>query len=281
MRRLVLPLILAGSLVRLAGQGVEFDVASIKRNLGNDLPPGSVGGQVAPSGPNPTTGQIDFINVPARTLVLSAYPVATFPVEVVGLPGWADSERYDVMARARPRSSPQQLEQMWRALLTVRMKLSAHYETRPRPAYNLVLARADRALGAQLKPMDCSKPSGEPPNDLPQRTPLASDRGQSVMAICGARFSVGNTIYAGGINLDDLIALIIRAVGRPVVNRTGLEGVYSLKLTFLQREAAVASADDPPSIFTALEEQLGLKLESATTQGQVLVIDHVERPSEN
>jgi uncharacterized protein (TIGR03435 family) len=283
--RLAVVLTVVWLVAPLPAQGPEFEVASIKRNLGNGLPPASGGGQVAPSGPNPVSGQIDLINVPARAMVLSAYPVDTRPIEVLGLPAWADSERYDVMARARPGSSPMDLQQMWRTLLSERMKLSAHYETRERPGYNLVFAREDRRLGAQLTPADCRKSSTEPPEGLmralSQRTPLSPDLERIFMSRCGARLSVGDTIYASGITFTDVLALITRAVGRSVVNRTGLEGAYSLKLTFAQRPPVTPALDDPPSIFTALQEQLGLKLESATTQGRVLVVDQIERPSEN
>src|SRR5687767_7916547 len=152
----------------LLGQSPAFEVASIKRNFADPLStPAGSSGRVTPSGGNPMTGQIEAINVPARALVLHAYSIGSTPVEVVGLPSWADSERYDVIARARPRSSPDELAQMWRALLSERMKLAAHYETRPRPGFHLVLARADRKLGAQLVPApeNCPKPSGESPPD--------------------------------------------------------------------------------------------------------------------
>src|SRR5688572_19287737 len=265
----------------LLGQSLEFEVASIKRNLADPLAtPAAPSGRVAPSGGNPRAGQIEALNVPARALVLNAYAVGSATVEVIGLPSWADSERYDVIARARPGSSPDELAQMWRALLSERMKLEAHYETRPRSGYNLVFARADRKLGAQLIQAagDCPKPSAEgPPDDfrraLSQREPLSSQVERYILATCGGRATVGDTVYAGHIRFSEIVSLLARFVGGTVVDRTGLQGLFSLKLRHALRTAVASDPDGPPSIFTAVQEQLGLKLDATTVEAQVLVVD--------
>lgn len=245
----------------LSGQPLQFEVASIKRNVAEPLAaiPNSAD-RVAPSGGNPRAGQIEAINVPARTLVLIAYPSPSLTVEVVGLPAWAEAERYDVIARARPGSSPDELAQMWRALLSERMKLDAHFETRPRSGYNLVFARADRQLGAQLvqAAAECPKSSAEAPPDefrraLSRREPLSAQAERYILATCGGRATVGDTVYAGHIRFSEIVSLLERIVGGTVVDRTGLEGMFSFKLRYAQRAPTVApEPDGPPSIFTAV-----------------------------
>ena len=272
----------------LLGQRLEFEVGSIKRNLADPLDAARNSGRVAPSGGNPKTGHIEAINVPARALVRHAYPSTSTTVEVIGLPSWADSERYDVVARAKPGASPDELAQMWRALLSERMKLAAHYETRTRSGYNLVLERADRKLGAQLiqAPGDCPKASADgPPDDfrraLSQREPLSAQSERYIVATCGARATVGDTMYAGHIRFSEVVSLLARIVGATVIDRTGLDGRFSLKLTFGQRTSVAPALGGPPSIFTAVEEQLGLKLDAATVEAPVLIIDRIERPTAN
>ena len=90
-----------------------------------------------------------------------------------------------------------------------------------------------------------------------------------------------NTTYAGGVTMQTLGQMLSGTAGRPIVDKTGLDGYYAVSLRYQrlpQRPDAVPSPDDPPSVFTALEEQLGVKLEPSKTQAQVLVVDHIERP---
>ena len=142
---------------------LEFDVASIKRNTTNTLINGPP--------PNPSPGQLSMTNVPVQSIVLAGYPVQTIPALVVGLPDWATSDRYDVVAKGKPAATQDERQQMWRALLTERLKLEAHYETRERAGYDLVFARADKRLGPQLQPstLDCTKPSA--PNSIQRKAP--------------------------------------------------------------------------------------------------------------
>ena len=268
-----------------SAQGLEFDVAAIKRNTTNTFASGPL--------PNPASGQVSMINVPLQLIVLRGYPLQTAPAQVIGLPDWAESERYDVIAKGKPGATPDEQQQMWRALLIDRLKLQAHYETRERPGYELVFARADKHLGPQLQPstVDCTAPpaplnlAGAP--DQKSIEALAMSRCGMLMMMAAS----SQAAYTGGMTLASLARTISGFAGRPVVDRTGLEGYYSLKLTFarttpltLPGGAAAPPApatDEVPSLFTAVQEQLGLKLESSTVQGQVLVIDHIERPTEN
>jgi uncharacterized protein (TIGR03435 family) len=276
---------IAAVVAPVASQSLEFEVASIKRNTSNTFagPP-----SIQPS------GQISMPNMPLQTLVVAGYPLQTVPVLVIGLPGWAASERYDVVAKGKPGATPEERQQMWRALLTERFKLQAHYEMRERAGYNLVFARADKRLGPQLQPstLDCSLRRGGnfDTNTAEGVEAMAMSRCAPMMITEPA----GQGLYSGGTTLATLIRMLSGGAGqlvidRPVVDQTGLEGNYAVRLKFatvaLAPGASTSGTPPPvqerPSIFTAFQEQLGLKLESTTMQGQVLVIDHVERPAEN
>jgi uncharacterized protein (TIGR03435 family) len=260
----------------LAAQSLEFDVASIKKNTTNRFATGPP--------PNPSTGRVSMVNVPIRNIVLQAYPVQVLPaIGVLGLPSWADSERYDVIAKGKPGATLDERQQMWRALLADRMKLAAHYEMRELPSWDLVFARSDHRLGPQLKPssLDCSQSAGVPPP--PEAAKDLRDMRQMAMSRCSVFwFDLDETMSSGGARMSDLIRMMSPAAGRPIVDRTGLEGFYSVAFRFqrIVRLNITPSPDDPPSVFTAIKE-LGLKLESSKTQAQVLVLDHIERPTED
>jgi uncharacterized protein (TIGR03435 family) len=262
----------------------EFEVASIKRNTTNTFASGPP--------PNPASGQAAMTNVPIQTIVLRGYPLETIPVQVIGLPDWAATERYDVVAKGKPGATLEEQQQMWRALLVERLKLQTHYETRERPGYHMVFARSDKRLGPDLKPstVDCTKPP-EPMNLAGQ----PSEKSIEAMAMnrCGTLMMMSPTsqsMMSGGLTVAALARMISGAAGRPVLDHTGLDGTYSVKIRFAREGAMIlpggatappVPTDEVPSIFTAVQEQLGLKLETATVQGQVLVIDHIERPTEN
>ncbi len=289
MRYLIACVSLVTFTATLSAQNAEpqFEVASIKRNT-SDRPTPTPGGP-----PNPASGQISMTWTSARGIVIRAFTGLTIPIQVFGLPDWADTERYDVTVRFRPGATVEEQAQMWRNLLADRMKLSAHSETRQRPAYNLVVARPDGRLGPQLKPstLDCPPldPSQPPSRPAPELMALmrpgvaiTSESERLLMSQCRSTFTAGDTAFAGAVPMGAVVVQIQRGVGfdRAVIDKTGLQGLYSMKLTF-HTSPTPPGPDDPPSIFTAVQEQLGLKLESGDADGRVLVIDHIERPTEN
>jgi len=257
----------------------EFEVASIRRNISDAFT--GIGAM-----PNVPNGEVRLVRVSARTLVLRAFPLDLAPPQIIGLPGWAETENYDVTAKGRPDAGPEEVQQMWRALLANRMQLAAHYEIRERPTYDLLFARSDHNLGPGLKPssLDCStQDSSSRPRDLATMKAF-------VMSRCSASFNdpTDSTFYAGGLQFSDLVEslrmlAVLNEADRPIMDKTGLSGVFQVILRAKRgsRLLTTASPDDPPSIFTALPEQLGLKLQPSATRIQVLVIDHIERPSEN
>lgn len=269
------------------GQSREFDVASIKRNTAT-LPMSSGAMQGGP--PN----DVRMVWVPMRLVILRAYPLALTPVEIVNLPSWADTERYDVVVKADQPASAEEMQAMWRALLADRLKLTAHYETRVRRVYNLVRARQDGRLGPQLSPSPLNCAPRQPGERLEPPTPdmqaamrpgalVSSATESQLMSRCHQMFNVGDTTYAGGIPPEGLLQALRPGsqTDRPVIDRTGLTGYYAMKLTFWRNQAIPPGPDDAPLLVTAIQEQLGLKLEPAEEPSQVLVIDTIERPSEN
>jgi uncharacterized protein (TIGR03435 family) len=267
---------------------LEFDVVSIKRHLDGDRSGGG-GGTLR-------DGTVRMMNNPLIGILGGAYPSESG--EYIGLPDWMRTDRYDVILKPpadvalAPRASRARAEQnrvMMRKMFADRMKLVAHDEMREEPIYLLVLARQDGRLGPQLNPRpDCraeaaaARAGGAPPQPPPRTGPPSESE---VMSRCGGFFTAGR-ILSGGMNMPLLAAQLRGLVGRFVEDRTGLEGFYTIDLRFAPGRplASVPAASDPadaPEIFTALQEQLGLKLEPARKQLQVVVIDHIERPTEN
>ncbi|RPI54010.1 MAG: TIGR03435 family protein [Acidobacteria bacterium] len=174
---------------------------------------------------------------------------------------------------------------MLQDLLEDRFKLAAHRESREQAIYELTFARSDRALGPGLRPstVDCAafRPRGR--GGPPPGPPPAGERPQ-----CGMRMAPWQ-IAAGGVSIGQLALVLSQSAQRMVVDRTGLTGNYDIDLTWtpdrLPQGAPPPGVQLPsidpngPSLFTALQEQLGPKLESERGPVEVLVIDHVERPT--
>lgn len=212
-----------------------------------------------------------MVNVSVAGLILSAYPGRT--QELIGAPEWVTSERFDVEARATFAPSSDQGLMMLRALLADRFKFAAHVETPERPIYYLVVARADGRLGPQLRriDIDCAtykRPAS--PRDAPQ---AAADEAPP----CSYRMSAGSTVtfISGGRTMQLLADVISPMAGRPVFDKTALPGYYAFKLDFDEQ------GRDHATLFAALPEQLGLKLEPTRGPVEILAIDHIERPTEN
>jgi uncharacterized protein (TIGR03435 family) len=214
-----------------------------------------------------------MINAPIAALVTRAYPTPMGVRGVIGLPSWAETERFDVEARTTPSATRDDLTQMWRGLLSNRMQLAARYESREQPSYDLVLARRDGRLGPKLVPstLDCRRSVPPPGGEAP--TPEGAATRCGVLAT-----PIG--IASGSISLPGLAFLLRAPLERPVVDRTGLTGAYSVDLRYAPPGRPLADTD-ALHVFTALQDQLGLKVEPSRTTVQVVVVAHIERPSEN
>ena len=195
-------------------------------------------------------------------LLFNAYPTVKPNVSIPGLPGWANSERFDVVAKADdetavamenlPREEQwKQTQTMLQEALADRFKLRAHNETREGPIYELVIAKG----GFKLKKAPASEHSrgySWSHDHIEVRTGL-----------------IGSLVFA----LSDLLS-------RNVVDKTGLSGNYDIELKWTPDDQQ-GTPDAGPTLFTALEEQLGLKLVPAKGPVDTFVVDHVERPTEN
>jgi uncharacterized protein (TIGR03435 family) len=232
-------------------------------------------------------------NYPLRGLIQFAYQLQGFQVD--GGPGWISSDRFDIVAKAEgdpppvpPGGPPDEMMLMLRTLLAERFKLAMHKETRELPVYALVIARADGKLGPRLhqSSTDCQSLLTPRPGGPPPVAPAPGAR-----PLCGLRGGPAS-LTAGGFPLSQLASALSQRLQRVVVDRTGLTGNFDFDLTFapdqipkeLQGPDAPPSPPiDPnaPSIFTALQEQLGLKLDSQKGPVEVSVIDRVERPTED
>jgi len=215
-------------------------------------------------------GRFVMGNVTVAGLILSAYPTKTG--EFVGAPEWVSSERFDVDARAGFEPTHDQQQALLRHLLADRFTFTAHYESQEKPVYNLVLTRADGRLGPRIRRIDVDCATYKPDPTTRNVAASASD-----MPPCSYRMSGGATtlmIMSGGRTLQALGDSIQSFAGRPIVDKTGLSGYFAF--TF-----EMPGPDEPGAIFTALQEQLGFKLEPARAPIDMLIVDRIERPTEN
>jgi uncharacterized protein (TIGR03435 family) len=265
MIRCVVVAFLAGAVAVSAAQTPQFEAAVLKRNVSGDS-----GQDVDQQG-----NQYRAHNVTLRTLILNAYrPRAT---EIIGAPAWLAADRYDLLATMPPGATPEDRAAMLRALLLERLRLSAHLEERDGDVYFLTLARSDRRLGSsiRLSPRDCAAAAAATQAGRPAPEMARAENGAPP---CGLRTTAGEML-AGGLTMDSLARNLSSRAGRIVIDRTGLDGYYELTLHYAEpaRNGAPPPADDLPSFFTALQEQLGLKLEPGRAPLSTLVIDHVDR----
>jgi uncharacterized protein (TIGR03435 family) len=258
----------------------EFEVASIKPNPGCDSRQGRGGG-----GP----GRLNMECVTLASLIQTAY--GTFAdghnlnpriLRVIDGPGWIDSEVYAIEAKAN--GNPPMAEMygpMLQALLENRFKLKLHRDTREFPIYALTVAKSGDKL-ERTKEGSCTPLAAILNHPTPPPAP-----GEAPLVICGpqrmGRNGSATIINALGMNMSDFADSLIKYIDRPVFDRTNLNGLFDFHLEFNPDDRASASSDSSAeeSIFTALTEQLGLKLLSDKGPLGVIVIDHVEKPSAN
>jgi uncharacterized protein (TIGR03435 family) len=194
---------------------------------------------------------------------------------------WIESEHFDIEAEAAGNPTVEQKRLMIQSLLTDRFKLAMHQESRQLPEYVLVQSTAGK-MGPQLQLHTVSTKCVDVPAGQP-KPPVVT--GAPLLPPCGGLRVVNSDLVGQGVTMEKLAAALGVLVNRNVVDRTELNGTFDVTLHFqivpLDPDASLSDASGPPSIFTALHEQLGLKLESTKGPVDVLVIDHVEMPSDN
>jgi bla regulator protein blaR1 len=258
----------------------SFEVASVKqskdwRGIAIQMQPG---------------GRMVVNGATLSFLIAHAYEIQ--PFQISGGPTWTYSSSYDIEAKSSGPVSPAQIKLMLQSLLEERFKLKMHRETRDMPVYELVVPKD----GHELKMTKNDKGSaviGEP--IPPQQPPVGSD-GKPMVQPPGSVWQLNGQLQGKAIQLDEVAKTLSRIVGRTIIDKTGLTGAYDFSLKWtpenIQPNAlntannmannSAPSADlSEPSILTAIQEQLGLKLEPSKGQGEFFIIDSAEKPSEN
>ena len=220
---------------------LRFEVASVK--------PSNPAHDQSISGVETKRGRLTATNVTLKRCILGAYGIR--PHQIIGGPDWLDADTFDIVAKAEEPVGDEVLSKMMQTLLADRFKLAFHRETRTMQAFVLEASRnapkIEKAEGGEWK--------------------AVSRRGG---------------LDAENTSMNQFAELLSRQMDLPVVNLTGIEGVFNLKLKWTPEGAAAAQqVDAPPTIFTAIQEQLGLRLRSQKTPIEVLIIDHAEKPGEN
>lgn len=243
---------------------LTFDAASIKRNLSAD---DFADGGFAPG------GRITAVNVTLANLITAAYAVA--PDRIDGGPPWVRQDRFDVVATANRNASVGETRQMLRALLADRFALVTTNGTRQRPVFLLTSTRRDDRPGPQLRRTtpECAARRLSPESAAPETGP------PSVADPPCGRVAFGGGLLSGrGVDVGQIAASLDGLVGRPVTNRSRFEGLYDFELRF-SRQGSSPGPTDPPEIFTAVREQLGLRLDAGRGAVEVLVIVSVAPPT--
>lgn len=271
-----------------AGDGPRFEVASVKPNSGDQTGAagGGGGGSIGRRGQH-----FVAVNARLRDLIRHAFRLESYQA-IEGGPRWLD-DRYDITALIPDSMAGDDATRlMLHTLLAERFKLAVDWNTREQPAYALVLARRDGRLGPGMKvsPDRCDSERAPGRPEIPRGDVSPKDYDKLIWPVCDMLHQPFRArILAGARTMADFARILSRlpALGSPVVDRTGLTDAFDFELTFApERSPAVAapdvtalSSERGPSLFIALQEQLGLKLESSRAPVDVLVIKGVERPT--
>jgi uncharacterized protein (TIGR03435 family) len=281
--------LLATAVYGLFGQSgghPAFEVATIKRN---------VSAQDATGVAYRPGGRIIAKDAPLRLLIRFAYAVHdsknhSLPLgasQVVGGPAWIDSEAYDIVAKPENNTDPAQAWLMLQTLLADRFRLSLRRETRDLPVYDLTA----KTSGLKLIPLKDTKCVSFPPGATPEHVPGASDCGYAPLFLS----SSGLRMEGRKLHMADLVRELARALGEPVLDKTGFTGEFDIDLNYTDEDVMKSTGSAAPddaggnrlpagpnlSIIFAAMDQLGLKLQPAKGPVEVLVVDHAERPTPN
>ena len=263
---------------------VSFEATSVKRNAS---------GESNTSVRRLPGGRFTATNVPVALLLQMAYQLQQFQIQ--GSPAWLRSDRFDIVARldgdppVPPVGStePDRVMLALQTLLADRFKLSVHWETQQLPIYALMLARTDEKLGPNIRPaaVDCTAAAAANAAAAKEGRTVSPNTPDRVS--CGMRNSNGRILF-GGYPMSFFANGLANEVNRAVIDRTGLAGNWDFELTYtrdrVQRPdvtdtAPVLQEPDGASIFTALQEQLGLRLDTTKGPVRILVVDRVEPPT--
>jgi uncharacterized protein (TIGR03435 family) len=274
--------LVAGALKQLVDPEARFEVVSIKRFDSSTAPRISM-----------TPGRYDVAGVPLSLIVGQA--LGTPADRIFGLPDWVNTELFAIIAKApdNPPPAAMAMSVMLANLLKDRFSLTTHRETRQLPVYDLVFARTDRRLGPRLKPAspECQAALRARLEGVQRGGPVPLD-GDVPENCISAELNPGIVGFSG-VPMSMLAQVLTQSVGRPIIDKTGLTGYYDYTLNWTPQPGSVmpfTPAGEPPAappaanpdgvnLFTAVQEQLGLKLESSRGPVEVVVIDRLEKPA--
>jgi uncharacterized protein (TIGR03435 family) len=228
------------ALIVALSHAASFEVSSVKANHSRD------GHSSTNVNSDADAVKLTMTNVNLSHCIQKAYGVRAYQIEG---PDWLKSEAFDIVGTVPSRVPNSELWPMLQTLLADRFKLTLHRETRTLPVFELVVAKN----GAKIQPVEPGGPSGT--------------------------WQGNNELTAKKEPMSDFAAVLSRLLDRPVIDKTGLNGVYDFTMEYRREDSADTTG---PSIFTSLQDKLGLKLEARKGPVEILVIDHAERvPSEN
>lgn len=261
--------LLSLSIAAYAQTPPAFEVATIKRAA-----PDAQGPFIRPS-----PGRLSITNMTLLQMIRFAYGEGmASTLEITGGPGWINQDRYDLEGKAAGQVPLAQRQAMLKTLLADRFGLKVHADSKAVNVYAMTVARSDGKLGPKVQSWDgtCGGRDAPPANANPK-----SPR-------CGAFFRPPG-MELEGVTMEivaDFLSNPIADLGRPVVDKTGLTGRYTMQLEFQFRPPGPGGGAAPvdefsTSLFTALREQWGLKLQSAKGTVDVIVVDQASRPAEN
>jgi uncharacterized protein (TIGR03435 family) len=260
-----------------------FEVASVRKNTSNE------GGSFIRMLPG---NRLNATNMPVRVLITISYQLQQFQLE--GGPSWIDNDRYDITAKIDgeqkpivPGQTPDMILAI-RSLLADRFKLKTHKEDRQMDVYNLVMIKPG-VPGPSLKPSttDCAAMANARRNGPPQAPPPGPPDINAPMP-CGM-MGLPGAIRGGGQPIAQIASMLTNQTGRLVIDKTNLTGNWDFLVKYMfeargnQPLPPGIPAPDPdaPSIYTAIQEQLGMKLEGAKAPVQMTVIDSIEHPTDD
>jgi len=211
-------------------------------------------------------GRLTVINNPILGVIVNAYGIT--PNQLTELPGWVRSERYDIEARGPASSGRKEMMLMLQTLLAERFAMKAHFESRETSAYILTVAKGGHKLRMlateDCVPRDTTKPGEEPDPNVCGNNRVSSEIGWN----------------ATHISMPGVVGSLSGVLRQPVIDQTGIRGTFDVRLQWSD-ELAGPDPNGLPSIYTAVRETLGLELKPGKTQVNMLVVDHIERPSAN
>ena len=260
------------------GAPQEFEVVSVKpQKDARPMDPITLS-YLTRVGQSSRNGRFDLAGAPLTVLIQLAYNVKDF--QVTGGPSWVSSDAYNVTARAEGNATFEQMRPMLRSLLADRFKLRIRRETKELPVYELTAARGGIKVRTTRED-NCV--ALDPDNPPPPRIPpgplnTCGDVRRQVMSGAPER---KDRIEAIQISMPELVRILSDDVGRTVIDNTGIKGTFDLHLEFTPDEALTNGSGSGPSLFTALTDQLGLRMVSSKAPVEMLVIEGAERPSQN